>query len=179
MSQGVLIDVAPYAGNDDDDVRYTLDDADAWLRSKAGVDAWDLDVAGCTESHRAEYFYTLERSEDGLTHAWSLPRIFCNPPWSCIEPWIERGIDTMHTEFDVDVIGYLLPLRTHMRWWQKWIEPRRDSQVLVVPGTAKCYRVDVHHPPTRFRYGCPGNPRGVGVPEPNFQTVGIVFRRCS
>lgn len=178
MEQGLLIDVPPYQGNDDEDVRYTLDDADAWLRSKAGVDAWDRDVAACRESHRADEYYTLERREDGLALPWGR-RTFCNPPWSNIEPWIERGVDLMHRDFKVTVIGYLLPLRTHMRWWQKWIEPRRDGPVLVVPQTAYLWRVKVHHPPTRFRYGCPGNPRGVGMPEPNFQTVGIVFRRCS
>jgi hypothetical protein len=83
-----------------------------------------------------------------------------------------------------DVIGFLLPLRTHRPWWQRWIEPYRDGLSDRVPfvgmqqvGPKPWPKVRVHHPPTRFKYGHPGNPRGIGVVEPNFQTVGIVFRR--
>lgn len=178
--QGVLIDVAPYAGNDDEDVRYTLDDADAWLREKAGVDEWDLDVAACKESHRAEKYYTLERRENGLQLPWAR-RTFINPPWSDIEPWIVRAWQLMQApgrSLAPEVLGFLLPLRTHRPWWQLHIEPHRDKswgEACLLNGFA----IEVRHPPTRFRYGCPGNPRGVGMPEPNFQTVGIVFRRCS
>lgn len=176
MDQALLIDVPPYQGNDDDDVRYTLADADAWLRSKAGVDEWDLDAAACRESHRAVKYYTLERGEDGLHLPWAR-RTFINPPWSFIDPWIERAVELISEARACEargphVIGFLLPLRTHRPWWQRWIEPFRDLR-----GDLSMTRV--HHPPTRFRYGCPGNPRGVGMPEPNFQTVGIVFRRCS
>lgn len=174
--QGLLIDVPPYHGNDDEDVRYTLDEADFWLRDKANVTGWDLDAAACHESHRADRYFTLERSEDGLVLPWCW-RTFVNPPWSLIDPWIDRAWDELATRGGaVEVVGFLLPLRTHRPWWQRRIEPYFDMPRGAVGGP-NGFTIRVRHPPTRFRYGCPGNPRGVGVAEPNFQTVGIIFRR--
>lgn len=167
MEQALLIDVPPHAGVMSDDVRFTLDDCDTWLRSKADVDAWDLDVAACHESHRALTYYTLERSEDGLVLPW-WGFVFCNPPWSLIDPWLARAHVQMQRR-TCDVIGFVLPLRTHMGWWQEHVEPFFDQ-----PAT-NGYEVRVRHPPTRFAFGGPGNPRGIGAAEPNFQSVGIIF----
>jgi hypothetical protein len=65
-----------------------------------------------------------------------------------------------------------------MKWWQAHVEPFFD-----MPIDEACslhgYAVRVKHPPTRFRYGCPGNPRGINTDEPNFQSVGVIFRRCA
>lgn len=174
MSQGVLIDVPAHKGIEDNDHRYTTAAADLWLRSKAKVDEWDIDVAACAESHRAHFYYSAERGEDGVGLAWAVPRIFCNPPWSDIEPWVKRAFRLFGgAEADVEVIGMLLPGgRTHRPWWQKWIEPFRDRP----PGWWN-FRLETHYPPERFSYGGPGNPRGIGTAEPNFTTVGLVWRR--
>lgn len=50
------------------DQRFTTRETDAWCRKVAGVDAWDLDVAACDESHLASKFY--EKADDGLTKPW-------------------------------------------------------------------------------------------------------------
>lgn len=183
----------PYAGVVDENQRYTTDEADAWLRSVAGVEGWDLDVAACRESHRAPFWYGLDHGRldfggDGLRLGWGAGRVFCNPPWDNIEPWLERAWQMMGSDIECEVIGFLLPGgRTHRPWWQKWVEPFREGRdeygegwpLITSPPAGSGWRpfVETYNPPKRFSYGCPGNPRGVGMPEPNFTTVGLVFGR--
>jgi hypothetical protein len=186
MEQPLLLDVPAYNGVEDENQRFTLDEADAWLRSVAGVDAWDLDVAACAESNRARSWYGPPL--DGRVCTWS-GRVFCNPPWDNIEPWVEaawRKFGADDERHHPEVIGMLLPLRTHMVWWQKWVERFRDGRdrceghpICAVSLKPREWRpaLEVHHPPKRFKYGHPGNPRGIGCVEPNFQTVGLVWRR--
>jgi DNA N-6-adenine-methyltransferase Dam len=167
MTQTVLINVPPHNGNEDENQRFTTDEADAWLRRVAGVTAWDLDAAACHESHRASRYFT----SGGLELAWDAPRVFCNPPWDNIEPWVFKAWREVGPH--ADVVGMLLPLRTHRPWWQVLVEPFRDGRRRQGDDVG----LEVHHPPTRFAYGAPGNVRAIGVGEPNFQTVGLVFRR--
>ena len=195
--QGVLIDVPPHAGNDDENWRFTSPEADLWLRSIAGVDKWDLDPFACHEAHLAERYYTLERGEDGYTLPW-FGAVGYNPPWDNIEPavarswsaetWANHAVDdkgaykVISDRPAVRVIAALLPLRTHMGWWKKWVAPYRDQcgecGTFSVPDIAGGFRVrlEMHEAPKRFAYGGPGNPRAIGVAEPNFQSVGLVWR---
>ncbi len=170
----MLINVPQHNGNEDENARFTTDEADAWLRGQAGVDAWDLDVAACDESHRAPRWYGDKGSHflNGLENPWE-GRVFCNPPWDDIEPWVERAfrlIGPQHPQ--LTVIGFLLPgNRTHRPWWQKWVEPFRDNH-----RTVGGFSLGVAFAPKRFAYGAPGNPRALGVGEPNFTTVALIWR---
>lgn len=148
----------------DGDQRFTLRETDAWCRAKAGVDAWDLDVAACDESHLASKFY--EKADDGLSKPW-FGRVWCNPPFSDIGPWVWKAWAQMATR-EVDVIAMLLPAsRTEQHWWQHGIEPFRDN----ISG------LRTHFLPGRTRFGHPGNPQGVGVGSPPFGCVLLVWRR--
>lgn len=181
--QGVLIDVPPHAGNDDENWRFTSPEADLWLKSIAKVDKFDLDPFACREAHLAERYYTLERGEDGYSLPWS-GAVGFNPPWDNIEPAVVRSwsVWTEWRKSEVKVIAALLPLRTHMGWWKKWVMPWRDQcrecGDVTAPDIAGGHRVrlEMHEAPKRFAYGGPGNPRAVGVAEPNFQSVGLVWR---
>lgn len=164
-------EVEPYAGNTDENQRFTTDECDAWLRTCARVKAWDLDVAACEESHRAPKFYIAAPTENGLTLPW-FGRVFCNPPWDDIEPWVKRAFYECGAP-GLECIGFVLPGgRTHRPWWQKWVEPFRDGKSPI-----SSVHVRTFNPPKRFAYGHPGNPRGIGVAEPNFTTVGLVWTR--
>lgn len=152
----------------DPDARFTTRRALAWVMKTARVDEFDLDVAACTLSRKATSFYS--RAENGLERIW-WGRVFCNPPWSDIGPWVERAWDviTSTKREQVPVICMLLPGdRTHRPWWQMLVEPSRDL--------GATSRLRVHFPPERFAYGNIGNPEGIGVPEPNFTSCLLVFR---
>jgi phage N-6-adenine-methyltransferase len=168
--------VAPVALHDGDQ-RFTTRETDAWARRIAGVTGWDLDVAACEESHLAARFFT--KADDGLTQRWR-GRVWCNPPFSDIAPWVLRAWQLIS---DCEVIAMLLPgSRTEQLWWQELVESARDGRrvprghrLSLVARTAK---LTTHFLPGRTRFGHPGNPEGVGVGSPPFGCVLLVWRRA-
>lgn len=67
-------------------------------------------------------FWTPE--DDGLKQSWADERVWCNPPYDDIEPWLVKAWD----EIEAELIVMLLPAdRTWEAWWQNQIEPERDK----------------------------------------------------
>lgn len=181
---GDLFPEARVDPTEDLDSRFTLPETDAWCRAKAGVDAWDLDAAACVESHLAPRFYTL--ADNGLEQPWH-GRVWVNPPFSAITPWVVRAWEAMRDEDAVELVAMLLPgNRCEQAWWQELVEPYRDRGWLdhrqrgegpiVLGGDVQ---LETHWLPGRTKFGHQGNPRGVGVGSPPFGCVLLVFRRGS
>ena len=79
-----------------------------------------IDVAASAENARHERYYTAE--QDGRAQSWVGERVWCNPPYSDIAPWIVKA---WHS--DAPLVVMLLPAnRTEQAWWQILIEPYRD-----------------------------------------------------
>ncbi len=155
----------PPAESLEQDERYTTRETMAWCASKAGVAMWDLDVAACEESHKADVFYSVVT--DGLVHPW-FGRTWCNPPYSDIAPWVAKAWREMESAPGPSVIAMLIPAsRTEQSWWQTSVEAKRDR------GSS----FTTHFLPGRTRFGHPGNPEGVGVGSPPFGCVLLVWRR--
>lgn len=154
----------------DPDRRYTTR-ATANLCSRlAGVDGWDLDVAADAESHLADTWFGIEH--DGLTRKW-FGRVWCNPPYSSIEPWVRKAWVEV-AKGNVDVVAMLLPAtRTEQPWWQECVEAHRD----VGGPDARGYTFTTDFLPGRVKFGHPGNREGVGVGSPPFGCVLLVWRR--
>jgi len=172
VTQATLIEVPPHAGNPDENQRFTPRDALAWCLSKTGLQAYDLDVAACREAHHAPLWYGLDHPDaarrDGLTARW-WGNVFCNPPWGDIYPWLQRAWSAWDFGgLEVPSMTFVLPGdRTHMPWWQEYVEPFRDNGGSLT----------THYPPKpRPYYGHPGNPNGIGCVEPNFTTVVLHWR---
>jgi phage N-6-adenine-methyltransferase len=156
----------PAAESLEQDERYTTRDTMDWCAKQAGVDAFDLDVAACEESHKAETFFTV--AMDGLTRPW-FGRVWCNPPYSDIAPWVAKAWREMESLPGPDVIAMLIPAsRTEQGWWQTDVEAWRDRHKS---------QLTTHFLPGRTRFGHPGNPEGVGVGSPPFGCVLLVWRR--
>lgn len=82
-----------------------------------------LDAAALPHNAKLERYFTPEL--DGLAQPWTGERVWCNPPYSSIEPWVAKASDS-----GAEIVVMLLPAnRTEQGWWQRHIEPRRD-----VPG---------------------------------------------
>jgi len=81
-----------------------------------------IDVASSEANRKLERNYSIE--EDGLSQPWNGERVYCNPPYSDILPWVKKA----WSERCAETIVMLLPAnRTEQRWWQAGIEPFRDQ----------------------------------------------------
>lgn len=79
-----------------------------------------VDVA----AHNARCARFYDRAADGLAQDWAGERVWCNPPYSAVGPWVSKAWAS-HTSAELVVM--LLPAnRTEQGWWQDQVEPYRD-----------------------------------------------------
>lgn len=79
-----------------------------------------VDVAALPHNAKLERYFTPE--QDGLAQTWDGERVWCNPPYSSIEPWVVKAWASK-----AELVVMILPAnRTEQKWWQTHIEPRRD-----------------------------------------------------
>lgn len=81
-----------------------------------------VDVAAAAHNTKCARFYDVDAN--GLTQDWGGERVWCNPPYSDIAPWIQKAWVSWSTTLG---IAMLLPAnRTEQSWWQQMVEPFRD-----------------------------------------------------
>jgi phage N-6-adenine-methyltransferase len=160
--------VAERGALDDVDDRRTPADLLAECMELARVAGFDLDVAANNDNAVAPTWYTL--NDDGLEGVWS-GRVWCNPPYSDIRPWVEKACRSARR---CDVIAMLLPAnRTEQAWWQDLIEPTRDgSQFRSGWGC----QTRVHFLRGRRRFDRPGWTAPAKGDRPPFGLVLVVWR---
>ena len=85
-----------------------------------------LDVAATSENAKVLRYFTPV--DNGLDQSWRDERVWCNPPFSNIRPWVEKAL-----EREAAIAVLLLPAhRTEQGWWQDLIEPgRRTGEIPV------------------------------------------------
>lgn len=104
--------------------------------------SFTLDAAASTHNHKVPRYFTA--ADDGLCQPWAGERVYCNPPYSNIRPWVEKA----WSEGAAALVVMLLPAnRTEQTWWQDLIEPFRDR-----PGS----RLRIEFLPGRLRFLKPG-----------------------
>jgi phage N-6-adenine-methyltransferase len=80
-----------------------------------------IDAAAAAHNAKLPRYYSIENS--GLEASWAGERVYCNPPFSDIAPWVAKA----WAEESAPLIVLLLPAnRTEQNWWQNLIECRRD-----------------------------------------------------
>jgi len=80
-----------------------------------------VDAAASKENAKLKRYWTTD--DDGLSQNWEGERVWCNPPYSCIRPWVEKALSQKK-----GLVVMLLPAnRTEQAWWQDLIEPTRDD----------------------------------------------------
>lgn len=91
-----------------------------------------IDAAAAPHNARLERYWTIE--DDALSQSWAGERVWCNPPYSDIRPWVEkawrewRGDSPPYT--GVELVVMLLPAnRTEQGWWQELVEPERLRRI--------------------------------------------------
>jgi phage N-6-adenine-methyltransferase len=81
-----------------------------------------LDVAAAAHNTKCPRYFT--REQDGLAQTWAGDRVWCNPPYSDIRPWVAKAWREYRSTLGITM---LLPAnRSEQPWWQELIEPYRD-----------------------------------------------------
>ena len=84
--------------------------------------AFTVDAAALPHNAKLPRYFTPE--QNGLEQTWEGERVWCNPPYSSIEPWVEKAWRSR-----AELVVMLLPAnRTEQGWWQRHVEPHRDGQ---------------------------------------------------
>jgi phage N-6-adenine-methyltransferase len=119
---------------------------------------FSIDVAALPRNAKCERYFTPD--DDGLAQSWSSERVWCNPPYSSIEPWLEKAWAEWEQSAPPELIVMLLPAnRTEQGWWQRHVEPQRLSGYLDVefmPGRLRFIAWDASEikPNERPPFGC-------------------------
>lgn len=83
-----------------------------------------VDAAASLENALLPMFWT--KDDDALRWSWWRERVWCNPPYSSIEPWVAKAWAEMFG--GCKLIVMLLPAnRCEQLWWQRHVEPRREK----------------------------------------------------
>lgn len=81
-----------------------------WLFSALHQEfSFTVDAAAVAESAKLSRYWSPH--ENGLVQSWENERVFCNPPFSNILPWVRKA----HTSAGLAVL--LLPVYSDTRWW--------------------------------------------------------------
>lgn len=73
-----------------------------------------VDAAANADNAKLARFWT--REHDGLAQRWEGERVFCNPPYNEIAPWVERAW-AAHDKDPSSMSALLLPARTGAGWF--------------------------------------------------------------
>jgi phage N-6-adenine-methyltransferase len=103
---------------------------------------FELDAAASIENHKCERFFSLEN--DALTQTWGYVQdylqlrpvhaVFLNPPFSKIAQFVEKAA---YESMDGPTIVALLPSRTDVRWFHKWIYQKEHVEIRFLKGRLK------------------------------------------
>lgn len=92
---------------------------------------FDLDAAASDDNHKCKEYFTIEK--DGLSQSWAGCRVFCNPPYSQIDKWVEKAF--RETRNDNTLVVLLIPSRTDTRYFHNYIYQR--AEIRFVKGRLK------------------------------------------
>lgn len=85
---------------------------------------FSIDVAASAENTKCSRYF--DKTTDGLKQSWAGERVWCNPPYSDLTPWLEKAWQEFGA--GAELIVMLVPAnRTEQAWWQEWVEPMRDK----------------------------------------------------
>lgn len=92
---------------------------------------FNLDVCATDDNHKCQEYFTQE--DNGLEKSWGGYRVWCNPPYSNIEKWVEKAF--YETKQEGTLVVLLIPSRTDTRYFHNFIYGR--TEIRFVKGRLK------------------------------------------
>ena len=83
---------------------------------------FNLDPCATEENHKCEKYFTKE--DDGRKKSWGGAVVFCNPPYSEIDKWVQKA--WYESRQDNTVVVLLIPARTDTRYFHNYILNRAE-----------------------------------------------------
>ena len=104
------------------------DRATTWEVFSPLQERFGFTVDAAASAHNAKLPRYWSRADCGLSRFWLGERVWCNPPYSTIKPWVQKACKR-----EADLCVMLLPAnRTEQGWWQDYIEPERRAGTIEV-----------------------------------------------
>lgn len=106
--------------------------SDEWETPDDVFDALDkefhftLDPCATDENHKCIRYFTKEKN--GLDKDWSGEVVYCNPPYSQIRKWVEKGY--REGLKDNTTVVLLIPARTDTIWFHNYILHRSEIRFI-------------------------------------------------
>lgn len=85
-----------------------------------------LDACATDENHKCDRYFTKE--QNGLEQDWSGEIVFCNPPYSEIDKWVQKSYREGHK--DNTLVCLLIPARTDTRYFHNFIYQRSEIRFI-------------------------------------------------
>jgi site-specific DNA-methyltransferase (adenine-specific) len=85
-----------------------------------------VDACASQQNAKLERYFTKE--QNGLLQSWLDERVWCNPPYSEVAPWLEKAINS-----GAELVMMLLPARLAVAWWRNYVM-RYATLVIIPPG---------------------------------------------
>ena len=88
------------------------------VRGLLGIVDFDIDLAADTRNRVCREFYSQRKS--AFDHTWRVRNgwNWCNPPFTKIGPWVERGLE-MTRDREAQTC-FLLPASVSSNWFAEW-----------------------------------------------------------
>lgn len=107
--------------------------------------SFTVDAAASNLNALLPLYWTL--GTDGLAQSWAGHRVWCNPPYTGLEAWVEKAWIEM-VDGSAESVTMLLPAnRCEQGWWQRHVEPYRDG------GPFHGVTLKTRFLPNRMRFG--------------------------
>lgn len=141
-----------------------MKDSDEWITPWDEFWKWDslyhftVDAASNNSNYKVRKHWTIE--DNGLLQDWTGERVFCNPPYSDIRPWVVQA-----ARFLAELSFLVLPANTDTSWFHDFIWDEDNSM----------WRPGVHGQLRRGRISF-DNPY-VNVSGPRYANLLVLFQR--
>jgi hypothetical protein len=90
-----------------------------WMKQYPATEfRWDYDPCPFNPT------YNPAKDGDGLLTDWSGKIVYCNPPYSNIEPWVRKAIASKCTTI------FLLPCRSDTAWFRLFLDAKVEIRFL-------------------------------------------------
>ena len=117
-----------------------------------------LDPCATKNNAKCKKYYT--EKENGLEQSWANERVFINPPYSNITPWIIKATTEQH-----DIVVMLLPATTDVAWFHDYVYNKPNIEIRFFRGRI---RFTIDGKPAMSKNGQPQSPR--------FASMLVIFR---